>query len=215
MVLSVSAGLFADFDVAAISVITTDAKDAAPYTPALTVAGVAIRRDGDHTIFGPGTPTVWFIHPYVDVLGHDFADGFRQIVRDAAKRGHPLTIGCAMQLDPASLADQANTTYVFSYKNIDYPLPADAHKLIFLNTWLRPNVQWPPRPTEHDIAYLGSRTLGNDGDGKAADKSRWNQIATDDPTLSLHVLDKVGYYLPLKTWTKLVLDGIAPATTQP
>ncbi|HEX4125212.1 MAG TPA: hypothetical protein VHY37_10840 [Tepidisphaeraceae bacterium] len=215
IVLSVPAGLSADVDAASISVVAGDASDAAAYSTAPVVDGVAIRRDGGQTIFGDGTPTVWFIHPYVDVLGHDFADGIRQIIRESGKRGHPIAIGCAMRLDPAIMADLVRDSYVFSYKNIDYPLPANAQRLIFLNTWLRPNVQWPGQPSERKIVYLGSRTLGNDGDGKAADKERWNQIAKDDPALSPHVLDGVGYYLPLKIWTKLVLDGVTPAATQP
>ena len=167
---------------------------------------VPIRREGPHTIIGEGKPTVWFIHPYVDVVGHDFDTGITNLVRQAREQGHPLAVGVAASLDGIDTADEANTTYVFTYKNINYPLPEKAHRLVFLNTWLRPSVSWPAlRVGQKDVVLIGSETLHNNGDGLAADKDRWWQIQKADPSLSLTVLDSTGYYLPISVWRTALL----------
>jgi len=87
---------------------------------------VPIHREGNRTIIGYGEPSVWFIRPYVDVLGHHFGQGIRTIVLQAHDQGHPLAIGVASSLADVDQTNSANSIYVFSYKNIDFPLPAQA-----------------------------------------------------------------------------------------
>jgi hypothetical protein len=174
-------------------------------------AQVPIVRDGTHTIIGYGKASIWFIHPYVDVLGHDFVQGIMHLVEGLNAQGYPVAVGVAESLDPVNLQDEANTIYVFTYKNINYPLPADARRMLFVNTWLTPAVKWPEsRNGKNDVVLIGSRMLNNNGDGLATDKARWAQIKTDDPSLSLTVLDSTGYYLPIATWRdpieKVVLE---------
>ncbi|HEX4141475.1 MAG TPA: hypothetical protein VHY09_14090 [Candidatus Methylacidiphilales bacterium] len=176
-----------------------------------TVEGVPIRRDGPRTIIGYGEPTVWFIHPYVDVLGHDYDMGIRHLVQEAHEKGHPLAIGVATRLEDVSQDDAKDLTFVFSYKNINYPLPAQARRLIFLNTWLLPEVKWPESPArKNDVVLLGARTLHNDGDGLATNKDRWWQIQKNDPALTLTVLDNTGYFLPMSVWRSAVYKLIVP-----
>jgi hypothetical protein len=168
-----------------------------------------IRREGDRTIIGYGSPSVWFIHPYVDVLGHDFDMGIDHLVEQARAQGHPLAVGVANTLEPVTERYEANTIYVFSYKNINYPLPADAKRMVFINTWLTPSVAWPASRTgKDDVVVLGSRTLHNNGDGLATNKDRWMQIQKDDPALSITLLDATGYYLPISIWRTAVLKAI-------
>jgi hypothetical protein len=212
------AGLFAvkagSLDLAEISIKTapaTAASDLAAAIPpeAQVDAQVPVVREGAHTIIGYGKPTVWFIHPYVDVLGHDFVQGITHLVEAARDEGNPVAVGVAQGLDATNQRDAANTIYVFTYKNIDYPLPAGARRLVFINTWLTKPVEWPAaRAVKKDIVLIGSRTLGNDGDGLATDKARWMQIQKDDPALSLTVLDNTGYYLPIHTWREPILKVI-------
>jgi hypothetical protein len=180
-------------------------------------ADLPIRREGDRTIIGSGQPTVWFIHPYVDVLGHNFSDGLMTLVRQMTAQGHPLAVGVSPTLEPALLQDEPHTTYVFSYKNINYPLPEQAQRLIFINTWLLPSVTWPAlRQGKKDVVLIGSRMFNNDGDGLATNKSRWYQIQKDDPSLRLTVLNSTGFYLPLAVWriplTKLLLEDYSKST---
>jgi hypothetical protein len=170
---------------------------------------IPLHREGNRTIVGAGKPSVWFIHPYVDVLGHNFSDGILALVREARAAGDPLTVGVAPALDPVVLQDEQDMIYVFSYKNIDYALPQRARRLVFVNTWLRQSVPWPAaRAGRKDVVLIGSRTLGNDGDGLAADKARWTQIQKDDPALTLTVLESTGYYLPISVWKNPLLKVI-------
>jgi hypothetical protein len=176
---------------------------------ATTNAPVPIRREGDRTIIGYGKPSVWFIHPYVDVLGHDFDMGISHLVSEARDQGDSIAVGVANSLDEVNQQDEANTIYVFSYKNINYPLPANARRMVFLNTWLTPSVKWPAsRSGKKDMVLLGSRTLHNNGDGLATDKDRWTQIQKDDPSLDLTVLDSAGYYLSISQWRAPLLKVI-------
>ncbi len=180
-------------------------------TPSSTGVLVPIRREGEKTIIGNGNPSIWFIAPYVDVLGHDFAIGLANIVCEARDQGHPLAIGIARKLDEVDEKDEANAIYIFSYKNINYPLPVNARRMIFLNTWLTPPVEWPASRTgKKDVVIIGSGMLHNDGDGKASDKDRWTQIQKDDPSLTYTVLDSTGYYFPLRVWSahvfKVIMD---------
>jgi hypothetical protein len=204
-------------DLADVSVTAIPAADA----PAPTVAkgtaldnSVPIRREGAHTIIGYGVPKIWLIHPYVDVLGHDFDMGISHLVQEAREQGLSIAVGVAGKLDDTTLSDEKNTTYVFSYKNINYPLPNDAHRMVFLNTWLLPEVKWPvSRAGKKDVVLLGTKTLHNNGDGLATNKDRWWLIQKDDPSLSLIVLDGDGYFLPISVWRsallKLILEDSA------
>ncbi len=178
-------------------------------TPSSTGVPVPIRREGERTIIGSGNPSIWFIAPYVDVLGHDFAVGIANLVCEAHDNGHSVVIGVAKKLDDVNEKDEANTTYIFSYKNINYPLPTNARRMVFLNTWLTPPVEWPASRTgKKDVVIIGSGMLHNDGDGSATDKDRWTQIQKDDPTLAYTVLDSTGYYFPLRVWSALLLKVI-------
>jgi len=170
---------------------------------------VPIHREGNRTIIGYGEPSVWFIRPYVDVLGHHFGQGIRTIVLQAHDQGHPLAIGVASSLADVDQTNSANSIYVFSYKNIDFPLPAQARRLIFLNTWLTTPVEWPAsRLGKKDQALITSKLLGNNFEGRAEDKGRWQQIQAADPTLTLVVDDKDSYFLPVSVWTDVVLKSI-------
>jgi hypothetical protein len=174
-------------------------------------AAVPTVHDGVRTIIGYGKPTVWFIHPYVDVLGHDYETGIRHLVEDAHAHGHDVAVGVAARLEDVDLADAKDLTFVFTYKNINYPLPEQARRLIFLNTWLLPKVNWPAsRTTQPDVVLLGSRTLHNDGDGLATNKDRWWQIQKSDPALTVTVLDGAGYYLPMGVWRSAVYKLVVP-----
>ena len=193
-------------DIAEISLKRMSPSDVPAVAPVAGDDAVPIRREGSRTIIGEGKPTVWFIHPYVDVLGHHFDTGITNLVRQAQEQGHPMAIGVAGSLDGIDTADEANTTYVFSYKNINYPLPAKARRLVFINTWLRPSVSWPAsRAGRKDVVLIGSKTLHNNGDGLATDKDRWWQIQKANPSLSLTVLDSTGYYLPISVWRTALL----------
>jgi hypothetical protein len=174
---------------------------------AVAADAIPIRREGPHTIIGYGTPHIWFIHPYVDVVGHDFDLGITNLVREARGKNHLIAVGVAPSLDAVNQADEKNTTYVFTYKNINYPLPEQAHRLMFFNTWLLPEIAWPAARTgRKDVVVIGSKTLHNNGDGLAANKDRWWQIQKDDPDLTLTVLDATGYYLPLPVWRTALLN---------
>ncbi len=193
-------------DIADISLKPISPSDVPTVAPVAVGDAVPIRREGPRTIIGEGKPTVWFIHPYVDVVGHDFDAGITNLVREAREQGHPLAVGVAESLDGIDTVDEANTTYVFTYKNINYPLPEKARRLVFLNTWLKSSVSWPAtRAGQKDVVLIGSKTLHNNGDGLATDKDRWWQIQKDDPSLSLAVLDSTGYYLPIAVWRPALL----------
>jgi hypothetical protein len=170
---------------------------------------VPIRREGAHTIIGYGVPKIWFIHPYVDVLGHDFDMGISHLVQEAREHGLSIAVGVAEKLDDTNLSDEKHTTYVFSYKNINYALPGEARRMVFLNTWLLPGVKWPDsRSDKRDVVLLGAKTLHNNGDGLATDKDRWWLIQKSDPGLSLNVLDGAGYFLPISVWRSALLKVI-------
>jgi hypothetical protein len=202
-------------DLADVSVKPIAAEDVVPPRAAVLDASVSsdqrlpIRRDGAHTIIGFGTPTIWFIHPYVDVLGHDFDTGVSHLVQQAREKGRSIAVGVAGNLDEADQADAKDTIYVFSYKNINFPLPAEAHRIIFLNTWLLPETKWPASRTgKKDVVLIGSKSLHNDGDGLATNKDRWWQIQKNDPDLELTVLADTGYYLPMSLWCSALLKVI-------
>jgi hypothetical protein len=217
--LEMSVGMFqvlsGTLDLADVSVKPISASDL-PKNPSLAAASatddsVPIRREGPRTIIGYGKPAIWFIHPYVDVLGHDFDMGISHLVQQAREKGYSIAVGVSGSLDAVDQADAKNTIYVFTYKNIGYPLPAAAHRMIFLNTWLVPETEWPASRTgKKDVVLIGSKMLHNDGDGLAVNKDRWWQIQKDDPGLTLTVLDGAGYYLPMSLWRsallKIVLD---------
>lgn len=182
---------------------------ASPTVSAKGTVEIPIRREEGRTIIGFGKPSVWFIHPYVDVLGHNFSDGITTLVRQARDQGHPLAVGIATCLDSVNLQNEAHTIYVFSYKNINYPLPAQARRMIFLNTWLVNSVEWPAsRAGKKDLVLLGSRMLNNNGDGLATDKDHWKQIQKTDSDLELTILDSTGYYLPIAIWRVPLLKAI-------
>jgi hypothetical protein len=198
-------------DLAGISVKSVPETPASVPAAATASSDVPIRREGDRTIIGYGKPSVWFINPYVDVLGHDFSLGITNLVRQAREQGHPIAVGVANDLDAVNQENEENMIYVFSYKNIRFALPAKARRMVFLNTWLTPVVQWPAdRTGKKDVVLLGSKTLHNNGDGLATDKDRWQQIQKNDPSLTRTVLDSTGYYLPMPLWRtallKIVLD---------
>jgi hypothetical protein len=170
---------------------------------------IPIHREGTHTIIGEGTPSIWFINPYADILGHNFDAGLSNLVRQARDQGASLAVGVAPALDEINQKDEADTIYVFSYKNIDYPLPAQARRLVFLNTWLTGAVKWPDsRAGRKDVVLIGSKILNNNSNGLATDKARWIQIQKDDPALTLTVLEGTGYYLPSQTWGEALLKII-------
>jgi hypothetical protein len=170
---------------------------------------VPVREEGNRTIVGYGSPSVWFIYPYVDVLGHHFGHGIRQIVLEARDRGRPMAIGIAHSLDEVDLKDEADTIYVFSHRNIGYPLPANARRLIFINTCLAGSVEWPAsRMGKKDAALMGEKMLNNNTDGLAKDKDRWKQIQAEDPTFTLSVLDSTGAFFPMQKWKDPVLNVI-------
>lgn len=202
-------------DVAEISLRSISPSDIPATAPVAASDAVSIRREGTHTIIGEGKPTVWFIHPYVDVVGHDFDMGITNLVSEAREQGHPVAVGVAESLDSVNTANEANTTYVFTYKNINYPLPEKAHRLVFFNTWLKSSVTWPAsRDGKKDVIMIGSKTLHNNGDGLATDKDRWWQIQKEDPGLSLTVLDSTGYYLPISVWRTALLKIILEDSSQ-
>ena len=193
-------------DIAKVSLKSVTPSAVPTVAPVEASDAVPIRREGPRTIFGAGKPTVWFIHPYVDVLGHDFDMGISNLVWEAREKGLSLAVGVTGSLHEINTADEANTTYVFTYKNINYALPENAHRLIFFNTWLTPSVSWPAtRAGKRDVVMLGSKTLHNNGDGLATNKDRWWQIQKDDPGLALTVLDSTGYYLPIAVWRSALL----------
>jgi hypothetical protein len=109
-----------------------------------------------------------------------------------------------------------STTYVFSYKNINYPLPEQAHRLVFLNTWLLPETAWPAsRVGRKDVVLIGTRTLHNNGDGLSTNKDRWWKIQKADPDLTLTVLDGAGYFLPMSLWRAALLKVILEEPSAP
>jgi len=78
-----------------------------------------------------------------------------------------------------------------------------------LNTWLTTPVEWPAsRLGKKDQALITSKLLGNNFEGRAEDKGRWQQIQAADPTLTLVVDDKDSYFLPVSVWTDVVLKSI-------
>jgi hypothetical protein len=216
-----SVGMFQDqtgtLDLAEVSITPISSADlpAAPVANSASLDNsVPIRREGAHTIIGYGAPKIWFIHPYVDVLGHDFGMGISHLVQQAHEQGDSIAVGVAEELDDKNLSDQKGTTYVFSYKNINFPLPDGAHRMIFLNTWLLPEVNWPAsRVGKKDVVLIGTKTLHNNGDGLAANKDRWWLIQKTDPGLSLTVLDGTGYFLPMSLWRSALLKLILEDST--
>ena len=208
----VQAGTLDLADVSVTAIPSTDAP--AVLATASTDNPVPVRREGTHTIIGYGAPKIWFIHPYVDVLGHDYDMGISHLVQQAHDKGRSIAVGVAETLDDADMADARNSIYVFSYKNIGYPLPEQASRMIFLNTWLLPETTWPAsRPGKKDIVFLGAKTLHNNGDGLASNKDRWWQIQKGDPDLTLTVLDGAGYYLPMSLWRSALLKLILEQPT--
>ncbi|HEX4085267.1 MAG TPA: hypothetical protein VHY22_10175, partial [Chthoniobacteraceae bacterium] len=199
-------------DLADVGVTPIPASEAPQPVVAQTMpdSSIPIRRDGAHTIIGYGAPKVWFIRPYVDVVGHDFDMGLANLVRQLHDKGLSAAIGVSESLDDGALEDVKNRTYVFSYKNINFPLPAEAHRLIFLNTWLLPKTEWPAsRAGRKDFVLLGSKTLHNNGDGLASSKDRWWQIQKGDPDLTITVLDGAGYFLPISVWRSMLFKVLA------
>jgi hypothetical protein len=172
---------------------------------------VPVHRDGNRTIIGYGAPSVWFIRPYVDVLGHHFGQGLRSIVLDARDQGHPLAIGVASSLADVDQKNASDTIYVFSMKNISEPLPAQARRLIFLNTWLTSSEEWPAaRQGKKDMVVIEDALTHNNFEGPDEDKNRWRQIQAADPSFILTVLgpEKGNYFLPTPIWKDPVLKVI-------
>src|SRR6202020_570129 len=119
----VQAGTLDLADVSVTAIPSADAPAPSFANGAAIDNAVPIRREGVHTIIGYGVPKIWFIHPYVDVLGHDFDMGISHLVQEAREKGLSIAVGVAEKLDDTNLSDEKHTTYIFSYKNINFALP--------------------------------------------------------------------------------------------